>query len=86
MSDKLDFHVGYTKGGTKVWIRTESDVQDVWTFVRCGDSVSLWCHGAHFPSTSKKSHISVIVVVKVTNLCPKRKRKRKSEFQHLMKK
>ena len=28
----LDFPVGYTKSGTKVWIRTESDIADVWSF------------------------------------------------------
>ena len=58
VSDKLDFPVGYVKGGTKVWIRNESDVQDVWNFVRCGDNVSLWRHGVYVPSTSKKHHSS----------------------------
>ena len=39
--DDLDFPVGYTKGGNKVWIRTATDVQDVWSFVRSNESVSL---------------------------------------------
>ena len=43
--DDLDFPVGYTKGGNKVWIRTATDVQDVWNFIRSNESVSLWCHG-----------------------------------------
>ena len=43
--DDLDFPVGYTKGGNKVWIRTATDVQDVWSYIRCNESVSLWYHG-----------------------------------------
>jgi hypothetical protein len=43
--DDLDFPVGYTKGGNKVWIRTATDVQDVWSFIHRNESVSLWCHG-----------------------------------------
>ena len=54
VSDKLEFPIGYVKGGTKVWIRTESYVQDVWNFVHYGENVSLWCHGVHIASASKK--------------------------------
>ena len=32
------------KGGSKVWIRTATDVSDVWGFVRSNEFVSLWCH------------------------------------------
>jgi len=48
-----------------VWIRNESDVQDVWNLVRCGDNVPLWCHGVHVPSKSK------------TVMKPKNKKRRK---------
>ena len=48
----LDYPVGYTKGGgSKVWIRTDADIKDIWSFLNAGDSVSLWCHGV---SSSKE--------------------------------
>lgn len=52
--DDLDFPVGYTKGGSKVWIRTATDVLDVWNFVSSNDSVSLWCHGVSSCSSRSK--------------------------------
>ena len=45
VSSKLDFAVGYVKSGTNLWIRTASDIQDVWKFVHGGDHISLWCYG-----------------------------------------
>ena len=54
MPDDLDFPVGYTKGGNKVWIRTATDVQDVWSFVHSCESVSLWCHGVPTSATKSK--------------------------------
>ena len=50
----LDFPIGYTKGGNKVWIRTASDVQDVWSFVRGNTAVTLWCHGISTSATKGK--------------------------------
>ena len=41
VSSKLDFAVGYMKGGTKLWIRTASDIQDAWSFVHRGEHISL---------------------------------------------
>ena len=41
------------RGGNKVWIRTATDVQDVWSFVHDCESVSLWCHGV--PTSASKS-------------------------------
>ncbi len=55
VSHKLDFPVGYMKGGTKLSIRTASDVQDVWMYVRNGDNVSLWCSGVHSLSQKDQS-------------------------------
>lgn len=45
VSQKLDFSIGYIKTGNKVWIRGVSDIDDVWAFMRKGDSISLWCNG-----------------------------------------
>ena len=45
VSSKLDFAVGYMKSGTKLWIRTGSDVHDLWNFVHRGENISLWCNG-----------------------------------------
>ena len=57
--DDLDFPIGYTRSGTKVWIRTASDVQDVWRFIRNSEAVSLWCHGVPTPvGKSQKDHSS----------------------------
>ena len=83
VSNKLDFPVGYMKGGTKVWIRTESDVQDVWSFVRCGDSVSLWCHGVHIPAASKKRHFSESGSESDDSFAKKPKKKKKKRVSKL---
>lgn len=43
-SDKLDIPTGYVKGGTKVWIRTESNVQNLYIVVQCFITVPcIWC-------------------------------------------
>ena len=58
MSDKLDFPIGYVKGGTKVWIRNESDVQDVCNLYVV---VTMFHYGTMVfmvPSASKKHHSS----------------------------
>ena len=47
VSSKLNFAVGYVKSGTNLWIRTASDIQDVWKFVHGGDHLSLWCNGCY---------------------------------------
>ena len=38
----LIFLLATQREGNKVWI---TDVQDVWSFIRSNESVSLWCHG-----------------------------------------
>lgn len=45
VSQKLNFSIGYIKSGSKVWIRSKSDVDDVWAYVRKGDNITLWCNG-----------------------------------------
>ena len=52
MSSKLEFPIGYIKNACKVWIRTASDLQDVWT-VRV--SVTLWCNGINSPAINLSS-------------------------------
>jgi hypothetical protein len=47
VSSKLDFPVGYTKIGSKLWIRSDADIKDVWSFIERGESVALWCHALH---------------------------------------
>ena len=86
--DDLDFPVGYTKGGNKVWIRTATDVQDVWSFIRSNESVSLWCHGvsASAPKGKRAKDFSSETdsdsddSFKYKKRCKKKKRK-KSAFE-----
>lgn len=41
------FPVGYMKSATKVSIRTEADIADIWTCAKRGEQVVLWCDGVH---------------------------------------
>ena len=45
VSSKLDFPIGYMKGGSKISIKSVSDIQDVWGYVRSGTNITLWCNG-----------------------------------------
>ena len=55
VSSKLEFPIGYIKNGCKVWIRTASDLQDVWTSIRNRVSVTLWCNGINSPAINLSS-------------------------------
>lgn len=73
----LKFPVGYFKGTTKVWIRSENDIQDVWSFINKGENVSLWCHGV----SESSRMVEVVSSENEEDYCakkPKRKRRRKS--------
>ena len=48
--DTDDFPIGYFRGQIKLWIRTNSDVADIWDLLSKG-SGSLWLHGV------KESHM-----------------------------
>ena len=37
-----EFPFGYMKGSTKVYIRNDADILDVWNFVRKGEQILLW--------------------------------------------
>ena len=76
MSKDLDFPVGYVKGGTKVWIRTASDIQDVWRFVQSGSNVLLWCNGVEPPRRAQSSSEDESVDDYISKK-PKRKKKRR---------
>ena len=54
VADDLNFPIGYTKSGNRVWIRTATDVEDIWSFVHRGESVSLWCHGVSTSAPKSK--------------------------------
>ncbi len=56
VSGKLDFPVGYMKGGSKVWVRASSDIEDIWTFVSKGENITLWCNG--ISSATQKTQLS----------------------------
>ena len=45
VSKKLDFSIGYIRSNSKISVRDESDVQDVWDYVRKKESITLWCDG-----------------------------------------
>ena len=78
--DDLEFPVGYTKGGSKVWIRMASDVQDVWSFVHSNESVALWCHGiAATGTTGGKRQKHFISESDSDSDDPKSKKKRKKK-------
>ena len=80
----LDFPTGYTKSGTKVWIRTDSDVADVWSFLRNNEAVSL-CIMAflRFQSTKKVTAVQVIVIVTIQDRTRKGARERKRSSLHM---
>ena len=46
--------IGYFKGSTKITIRTDADIADIWEYVRKGNQVTLWCQG-DYPETSSES-------------------------------
>ena len=77
--DNLDFPVGYMKGGSKVWIRTASDVSDVWGFVRSNESVSLWCHGVSSCASKSKRRKDFSSDSDTDSDDPKDKKKRKKK-------
>ena len=58
--------VGYFKGTTKITIRTDADVADIWTCVRNNEQIALWCQGNHLSDVSSDSD---------DELPPKKKRK-----------
>ena len=54
----LDTHqlpVGYFKGSTKITIRTDADVADIWMRVKKGEQITLWCQGNHPSDDSSDS-------------------------------
>ena len=54
-SPKLNFPVGYIKSTNKLWIKSGSDIKDVWSYVKRGDSISLWCNGCRGLTVSSES-------------------------------
>ena len=72
VSSKADFAIGYQKGTSKVWIRTSSDIEDLWSFIYNGTNMTLWCHGLN-PILSDSDDDDEVSK-------PKRKKK-KSSFQ-----
>ena len=71
--DDHKFPVGYMKGSRRVWIRTEKDIEDIWSSIMKGDTVSFWCEGV---SEAKKIEISSSEDEEDYLRKPKRKRKK----------
>lgn len=63
-SKRLDFGIGYVRNNCKIWIRDESDVKDVWDFVRKKESITLWCAGISFLSSDSDDDVD-----KPKNVC-----------------
>ena len=86
--DNLDFPVGYMKGGSKVWIRTASDVSDVWGFVRNNECVSLLCHGVSSYASKSKRRKDFSSDSDTDSDDPKDKKnaRRRRRYQHLKRK
>ena len=47
--------IGYFKGSTKITIRADADIADVWEYIRKGCQVSLWCQGNNPAGESSES-------------------------------
>ena len=73
VSSRLDFPVGYIKAGSKVWIRTDADIKDVWSFISKGDTISFWCHGINISEDVDDNEES-------PTRKPKRKKRRKTTY------
>ena len=52
--------VGYFKGSTKITIRTDADVADIWMRVKKGEQITLWCQGNHPSDVSSDSDDELI--------------------------
>ena len=53
VSSDLDFPVGYMKGNSKMSVISAADVNDVWTSVKKGENISLWCDRVRLQSKRK---------------------------------
>lgn len=81
VSQKLDFSIGYMKSGSKVWIRGVSDMEDVWAFVRKGDSITLWCNGIGASAIRDQSSSETESEDDSMPRKPKRKKRKKSALE-----
>ena len=41
----LDFSVGYYKGTTRIWVRTQSDLSELLRIIQSKSTTQLWCDG-----------------------------------------
>ena len=55
VDEDLNFNVGYHKGTTRIWIRTESDLTEL--RVIQSKSPTLWCDGVDQQKRKKKSKL-----------------------------
>ena len=70
------FPVGYMKGSTKVSIRSLADVADIWTHLKRGDQIVLWCEDVR-RKTSHLAELSGSESDEETSKKRKRSKKRK---------
>ena len=84
--DDLDFPMGYMKGGSKVWIRTATDVLGVWSFVRSNESVSVMVFLRVHLKVSVERIPVVIVTLIVTILGTRKSAKRRERCLRLKRK
>jgi len=47
--------IGYFKGSTKITIRTDADIADIWEYVRKRNQRSLWCQENYSSDNSSES-------------------------------
>ena len=80
VSSDLNFPVGYMRSGTKVWIRSTSDIQDVWKFVKTNENTTLWCHGISAIRTEGESDSDSPIEK------PTRKKRKKCKVSYLKEK
>ena len=80
VSPKLDFPIGYMKSGSKISIKSVSDIQDVWGFVRSGTNITLWCNGLSLAERCQSSSGSDDEDKSVGRK-PKRKKKKVSALE-----
>lgn len=49
------FDVGYLQGSNAVLFRSKEDITDIWSKIRKGENVTLWCNGLKQPRSKRQT-------------------------------
>ena len=53
----LEFSVGYFKGTTRIWVRTQSDLSELLRIIQSKSTTLLWCDGVDQQKRKKRSQL-----------------------------